>query len=253
MFPIIMLSVILSLGGVPTPQAETSPAPVDPASSAPLRDIGRTRAAVPSCTALHDVVAPAYFTMRRADDQFRDLSGNLFKYVESLDGPSSRVAANTTQATIAERSMYLHRMAALADQMSTNIDALQKALNDPRLSKDSADAKVREQRTQIEQLRDVQTGRLSLLRSFINGEQATVDTLDAATINSDPGTMHHPLRTGGHPDPDQSPPPTFTGVAIEDQAILKKWYTGLSGFVMVHEDAAVKSMLSVSEDCNAKK
>lgn len=246
----IVNAVLMAAIGSAIVQADTTPAPA--ASTLPI--IGGVKATVPACQVLHTVVAPAYFTMRKADMTFREFSGNLAKYVESLDGPSQRDAAATSQATLAARSMYLHRMSSDADVMQSEISALQKALDDPRLSKESLDVRVRDQRAQLEQLRDAQTGRLTILRTFIAGEQGYVDTAEAANeSNTDSlGGMAHRQASLARPEPGPSAPPTFTGVAVEDQKIFKDWYVGISTYVLAHEDQAVKTLLAVSKDCNVK-
>jgi hypothetical protein len=229
------------------PQAEPSPAPVETAPPS----IGSTKALVPACNALRAVAVPAYFTSRTADLEFRDVATNLVKYVKSLDDGSSRDPESTSAASLTRRAMYLHEMDKTVAAMDTNIDALRKALNDPRLPKDSTDPRIIEQRKQLQQLLDVQLGREQIIENFINGELATIDSVEASQISdsSSLGGLSKPKQSLVHPDPNASPPPTFTGVAVADDKKLKDWIGGVMGVVVAHEDQVVKSFISISNDC----
>jgi hypothetical protein len=218
-----------------------------PAPSAALPEIGRVRAATPSCAAMRDLIIPSFAAARRADARFTQTRARLPQYVDYVDDPVHRA------------DVFRESALARLDQDSTAILnetlVINKALGDPRF-KDPTDPVVAAEKAQLEQLYSTQQARANQLQEFVMRQRAAI-AKNGIDDNS-AFTSNRKLQ-GANVSPPPAPIANFTAppgmpvlggrIAMADKAVINDWSGSMAAAVRASENQAARTFLPIAHSC----
>lgn len=225
------------------PQAVPEPPAV------PLQDIGRTRSVTPACAAMRDLIVPSFAAAVRADKRFTDTRKRLPSYVEIADDPEHR--------TDVFRQMMLSKLDADASTLLQEAKVLNDALGDARLSADTKDPQVAEERRALQTLYVAQMTRANLLNEFVMRERFAVakdglgDASPFAPRGLTPKTASQ-LRTPTNPIPTATAAPGMpsrSGITMADKNAIDDWGSSISTYVRTNENEAARTFLPIAKTC----
>jgi hypothetical protein len=251
----ILLAVAATPSPAPPAAPESSPSAAPPNGAIP--EIGRTRATSPACTALREVVVPAFAAARRADARFEDTRKRLVRYGNFASGNDTRIGNRKVDAGTAQREGELAHLDTDASALLQASLQIRKLLEDPRLAKDAKDPLVQAERAQLDRLLAQQQTRANLLSEFVQRESMSAG-INRVGMGSDAG-----ISAGGlyprSPDPApqaHEPPPTappgmpwLTGDDFADRSRLSEWGDRAALAVRATENQAAKTFLTVAQSC----
>jgi len=222
--------------------------PVAEPSTAPLPEIGRTRANSPACAAMRDLVIPSFAAAQRADARFVETRKQLPNY--------GSVLADDENKNSVFRDAALARLDTDVSVLLREALVIKKALADPRLAAGSSDPQVVAERAQLQSLYDVQRGRADLLNEFVMREHvktAQNGMEGNGGVASRGGTYTKVDALPGKPLPDVTAPPGMPLLNSEhgmlNRKVLDDWGTTIAAFVRTKENEAAKAFLPIAKGC----
>ena len=258
------LAVLFALAASPAPAPEPlpsaaaeSPAVAAP-SGAPLPEIGRTRATSPACTAMRDVVVPAFAAARRADARFEDTRKRLVRYATFASNNGTHIGARDVDDGAVFRESELARLDTDASRLLQEAQTIKKLMADPRLAPDSKDPLVQAERTQLARVYDQQQTRAALLAEFVQRESMSANkklvgmgnnTGIAARDGSFPKDPDPPPASGPPPPTAAPGMPSLSGFDVADRSSLGEWGDRAALAVRASENQAAKTFLPIAKAC----
>jgi hypothetical protein len=249
---VLATALVLALASAPAPGptpfaiGSFSPTAVPAAPAIPLPEIGRVRSTTPGCAAMRDLVVPSFAAALRADAKFAETRKRLPTYADLRDDPEHR--------TDVFRESALHKLSQDVAGLFQESLIINRALGDPRLSKDQTDQQVLAERAQLQQLYSIQQARANLLNQFVMREQVAVSkgqlTLADSFSKTAPSGVSGGVTTA--PLPDMTAPPgmpLFSGIQLADKRVAADWGTEIATAVRASENAAAKTFLTIARTC----
>ncbi|MDB5092226.1 MAG: hypothetical protein JWO85_327, partial [Candidatus Eremiobacteraeota bacterium] len=213
-------------------------------------NIGRVRTLTPACASMRDLVIPSFAAARRADARFAETLKRLPMYAEVADDPEHR--------TDVFRESALAKLDSDATALLKETLVINRALGDPRLSKDSNDPAVLAERAELQRVYDAQSARANLLEEFVMRQRVAIakNGIDdnhafASRLNADTAT---PMAAPYAPDPTQTASPNMpplNGNSMSDKRIMDEWARGISSGIRASENRAAKTFLSIAKSCTS--
>jgi hypothetical protein len=253
---VTLLAGTAFLAAAQTVPAQMQPAPAEsPAAAAgsPLPEIGRTRATSAACTAMRDLVIPAFAAARRADMRFAETQQRLPKY--------GTIVADPWDRSTVVREAALARLSSDAATLLQEAQQISKLLGDPRLSKDVTDPAVVAERTQLQEIYAAQQTRAAILSEFVQRESMTTSRANVGM--EDGGGLNSKMRLAaqnvdalpGTPMPAATRAPAGQPLMnsefpVMNKATLNDWGNTVAKLVRDKENAAAKTFLPLAQACH---
>jgi len=241
--PTAALVIALAAAPTPTPFAIGTFEPFAP-STAPLPEIGRTRANRPACAAMRDLVIPAFAAARRSDVRFEQTRKRLPDYAELVSDPMHRPEIY--------RESALARLDEDATSLLTESLVISKALGDPRFA-NNGDADVVAEKRALQQLYEAVQSRANILNEFVIRQRVAIAK---SGFDTDPSAMggrrNLPARPTDQPLPALTAPPgmpLLQGNTLSDKRQMNEWSRDMSVMVRSSENQAAKTFLPIAQRC----
>ena len=224
--------------------AEPPPSPSPPPVQLTLPEIGRVRAATPPCAVMRDLVIPSFAAALRGDARFADTRKRLPVFGElNTDAP-----ANDPM-----RQSALAKLDADATKLLQEALIINNALGDPRISADSKDPAVLEERRQLQQLYDTQKTRANLLWEYVMRKNIAMSKAQFAADTTIGGrTQALPQTADDTPNRDLvvlpgMPPESRIGFATKQR--LDEWGAAIAAGIRASENTAAKAFIPIAQRC----
>jgi hypothetical protein len=245
---------------------EVPPAPAPAATPLEFTEIGRTKASIPACSALRDLIAPSFEAATRADKQFGEAAGNFSQYavarVDATTLPTNVIKSNGKQmatklvapdSETAKPETILARLDRELSVMQKDILIIGTALGDPRLAEERTDPVIVTERQQLQNLYEVELARINSMTMFLQKENLRLakqrlaeDKCHSAGPDCDVNAPP-PVSPSVTTQPFDQPSLTFN--AANDKQSIADWTGSLAAGTHNVENTAAKTFLAVGTIC----
>jgi hypothetical protein len=220
------------------PVLAATPAPVSSAVPADLPEIGRVRSLTPACAAMRDLVIPAFVASQGVSKKFDETAPFFPRYIETIEDEKDNTAL---------RDMLLSRMGQNVSLMMRDSQKIAQALGDPRLSPNSKDPAIVEERKQLDLLYDVQMDRANILNEFLIRQNVAIGRSEFSDMSAFASTKS----PGGTQD--LTPQATPTPVEYDRRRFGQPVLDGKNGFAdkqaKLAANIAAKGLLPIAKGC----
>jgi hypothetical protein len=231
------------------PVLAATPAPASTTVPADLPEIGRVRSLTPACAAMRDLVIPAFAASQGVSKKFDETAPYFSRYIETIEDEKDNTAL---------RDMLLSRMGQNVSLMMRDSQKIAQALGDPRLSPNSKDPAIVEERKQLDLLYDVQMDRANILNEFLIRQNVAIGRSEFSDNSAFAGRS-----PGGSQS--LSPQPTATPVDIDrrrfgqpvldgrngfaDKHVMSDWTNDMAAQAKLAANIAAKGLLPIAKSC----